>query len=101
MTTEKWYKEKTAKDIVSELSRIAHESVACAKQGDKKESEKFHDEFFEKFNSVIPAIVDIKTEYWAYREVNQVYNEWDKCHTDLLFIKKGMEDDLWNIFKDM
>lgn len=89
---EKWYVGLTANDIVVELSRIAHNTVAHYKQGEEKESEKLEKEFDKKFDSVIPAIVDIKTAYYMHNKT--VYNEWDKCQQDLWTIKISMQRNL-------
>ena len=88
----KWYNNKSTDDLLVIFSRIGHEAVAYAIQGDFKKSEILLDEFLEKFDEVIPRIVDTKAEFYNYNQ--EIYNSWEKCHRDLWSIKRSMMNQL-------
>lgn len=96
MTEKKWFENLTASEIVKEMSRISHNCVACAIQGEKGISEDLHKLFIMMFNEVIPAIVEIKSEYYLHNET--VFHEWGKCQYDLHAIKNTMENELYQIY---
>lgn len=96
MTKKEWFHGKTASKIVIEMSRIGHESVACAIQGEKEESNKYKKEFDEKFESVVPAISDMKSEYY---QVNpETFGTWEKCLSDIKSIKRSIDAELLEIY---
>jgi hypothetical protein len=94
----KWYVGLEIKEILSEMSRIAHNCVACAKLGENSHSEELETLFTTRFKEVIPAIVEIKTAYWQFRNDNDVWNNWDKLQQDLWTIRRGMESQLVEIY---
>jgi hypothetical protein len=95
---EKWWEHKEISELLSIMSKLAHESVAYAIHVELEESEKLEKEFMTKFDELIPEVVEMKTEYWAYRHNNSVYDNWDKLQVDLWGIRRYLENKLEELY---
>lgn len=82
----------TSDEIVREMSRLAHNAIAVAKQYGEVESDKLEKQFVKKFEEIIPSIVETKTAFHMYNKT--IWNEWDKCQSDLWDIRRGMENNI-------
>lgn len=73
----KWYAGMNAFDLVDVFTKL--ESKISKNIHDEYVAESIYADFEQKFKEIVPVIVDVKTEYWAYRDKNDVYNTWDNC----------------------
>lgn len=87
-----WFSGMTSDEIVREMSRLAHNAIAIAKQYGEAESDKMEKQFVKKFEEIIPSIVETKTAFYMYNK--NIWNEWDKCQSDLWDIRRGMETNI-------
>lgn len=88
---------QTIEEILSLMSKTAHECIACRINEKNDECDALLDKFRQDWAYIIPKIVDMKTMYWQYRHDNQVFDNWDKLHVDLCKISRDLENKLWEL----
>lgn len=94
----KWFEGMGTKDIISTIKGVSLTVVEMAEKEKHEESERLEDTFLDMFKEVIPAIVDMKTEFWAFRNDNNVYNDWDECQRELWSIRHNLQEKLEKIY---
>jgi hypothetical protein len=75
MAHEIWYYGKTASEIVSHFEELA-EAVYSS---DNLLRETILETIEAHYQGIYPIIYDLKTEFWAYRHVNNIHDEWANC----------------------
>lgn len=89
----KWYEGKNSQEIYFTMHEVANKVVGAlvdTSEESIEECSKHYDDFMKRFNEVIPVIVDMKTEYWAYKHVNSVYDNWKELHENLIELRADM-----------
>jgi hypothetical protein len=92
-TSEKWFIGLEDEEVLVIMSRLAHESVACYRQGQKEDSRKLYNEFNERLEGIVPYLTELKNFYYGMNK--ESYDRFDKLHLDILHIKRGMTQGLF------
>ncbi len=95
MTNNKWYVGLTDDEVLVQMSRLAHETVAYFANGENTASEAILDKFNAMFDEIIPYIVEEKT--WYHMGNQEQYERFDKLKSDLWTIKHGIDQGMWSV----
>lgn len=96
-TKQAWYIGKTDQEILVDMSRLAHESVAYFAHNELTASEAILDKFNDMFEAIIPYLVDQKT--WFYGANKEAYERFDKLKSDLWTIKHGIDEGMFSVLR--
>lgn len=94
----KWYEGLEAKEIVIEISLRYHNTIASAIQKSPNIDEDY-DEFNNKYNEIVPVIVQMKSAYYEHRNDNGIYHKWEKALNDIKSIKRSLDHELAEIIQ--
>lgn len=94
MTKEqKWYYSLTSEEIITEMSRLRHETVATyIQEGNSANFRELKNVFDNNLKEVMPLITDMKVAYYLYNK--EVLSDWENCSNTLKDFKNSLESEL-------